>query len=50
MREQLNQWDFVVAAYAVGLIATFAMLMWAWNAMIRAEKRRDEAKEKMRRK
>ncbi|MCH2487861.1 MAG: hypothetical protein MK010_08995 [Erythrobacter sp.] len=41
MREALDQWDFVVAAYAIGLGGTLAMLVWSWLAMRRAEKRRD---------
>ena len=46
MREALNQWDFVIAAYAVGLVAMAAMLVWSWLAMRRAERRRDEVKRK----
>lgn len=44
MREALDQWDFVIAAYAVGLVGTLAMLVWSWLAMRRAEKRRDEVR------
>lgn len=44
MREALDQWDFVVAAYALGIIATLAMVAWAWWDMRRAESRRDEVK------
>ena len=44
MREALDQWDFVIAAYAVGLLGTVAMLVWSWLAMRRAERRRDEAR------
>ena len=44
MREALDQWDFVVAAYAVGLVGTIAMIVWSWLAMRRAEKRRDEVR------
>jgi len=44
MREGLAQWDFVIAAYAIGLAGTLAMAGWAWAAMRRAERRRDEAK------
>ncbi|WP_379549854.1 hypothetical protein ACRAQ7_14470 [Erythrobacter sp. W53] len=50
MREALDQWDFVVAAYVVGMFATFAMIAWAWAAMRKAEKRRDEARQKVSRK
>ena len=46
MSESLNQWDFVVAAYAVGVSGTLAMVAWSWIAMKRAEARRDEVKRK----
>ena len=41
MREQLNQWDFVIMAYAVGIVALAALTVWAWRAMRRAEARRE---------
>ena len=44
MREGLAQWDFVIAAYAIGIAGTLAMVAWAWAAMRRAERRRDEAR------
>lgn len=44
MREALDQWDFVIAAYAVGLMGTIVMLVWSWLAMRRAERRRDEVR------
>ena len=46
MAEGLNQWNFVIAAYAVGVIGTLAMVGWAWSAMRRAEKRRDDSRGK----
>jgi len=46
MSEALNQWDFVVAAYLVGVGGTLAMVAWSWIAMKRAEARRDEVKRK----
>lgn len=46
MRENLDQWDFVIACYAITIIATLAMLAWCWQAMVRAEKRRDEVKKR----
>jgi hypothetical protein len=44
MREGLAQWDFVIAAYAIGIAGTLAMVAWALMAMRRAERRRDEVK------
>jgi hypothetical protein len=41
MREELNQWDFVILAYGVGIVALAVMIVWAWRAMARAEARRD---------
>ncbi len=33
----MNQWAFVIAAYAVTLVATAALLVWAAASMRRAE-------------
>ncbi len=44
MREQLNQWDFVLMAYGAGGIALALLIVWAWRTMIRAEARRDSAR------
>ena len=44
MREALDPWPFVIAAYALGVAATLALAAWSWLAMRRAEKRREEAK------
>lgn len=44
MREQLDQWDFVLLAYAVSGVALALLLVWAWRAMARAEARRDAVK------
>ena len=46
MREALDQWNFVIAAYAVGVIGTLAMVAWSWLTMKRAEARREEARRK----
>ena len=46
MTENLNQWNFVIAAYAVGVIGTLVLVGWVWTAMRRAEKRRDESRGK----
>ena len=42
MREALDHWPFVLAAYALGVSGTLALLGWSWLAMRRAERRRDE--------
>lgn len=44
MREALDPWPFVIAAYALGIGATLALVAWSWLAMRRAEKRREEAR------
>ena len=36
----------VIAAYAVGVVATLALVGWVWTAMVRAEKRRDQSRGK----
>ncbi len=46
MREALDQWDFVIAAYAVGVLGTLAMVGWAWLDMRRAERRREASRRK----
>jgi hypothetical protein len=46
MRETLDQWQFVAIAYAVGVLGTLGMIAWAWLAMRRAEKRRDESRKR----
>ncbi len=46
MREALDQWNFVLAAYAVSVAGTLVMVGWSWLAMKRAEARREEAKRK----
>lgn len=42
MREALDHWPFVIAAYALGVGATLALIGWSWLAMRRAESKRDE--------
>lgn len=46
MREGLDQWEFVAAAYAVGVIGLLLLVIWVWLAMRRAEKRRDTTRER----
>ncbi len=45
MREALDQWNFVIAAYVIGLVAVLALTAWAWFDMRRAERRRDRSRE-----
>ena len=44
-REILDQWQFVHAAYAIGVGSTLATVIWSWLAMRRAERRRDKSRE-----
>ena len=44
MREGLDQWAFVLAAYAVAIAATLLLVGWSWLAMTRAERRREETR------
>ena len=45
MREALDQWNFVIAAYAVGVLGTLATVAWSWLAMKRAEAKRERSRE-----
>ncbi|MEO6360157.1 MAG: heme exporter protein CcmD [Sphingomicrobium sp.] len=38
----MNQWAFVIAAYAVTGVAVAGLVAWAFAAMRRAESRLDE--------
>ena len=46
IRESLDQWDYVFAAYAVAIPAIAAMLILSWLRMRKAERARDEARKK----
>lgn len=46
MSEGLQQWDFVLAAYVIGVTGTAIMIGWALAAMRAAERRRDKARGK----
>ena len=46
MAEHLNQWHFVIASYAVGVIGTLTLVGWVWTAMRHAERCRDESRGK----
>ena len=44
MREVLNPWTFVIAAYAIAGAAIAVTVGWSWFDMRRAEKRRDRSR------
>lgn len=44
--EALNQWHFVIAAYAIGLGGTAALVGQSWLAMRKAERRREQGRRK----
>lgn len=46
MHERLNQWEFVWAALAIGVIGMLVMVVWSMVAMMRAERRRDSVRRK----
>lgn len=46
MREVLNEWNFVLAAYVIGIGGTLLMVGWSWLAMRRAEARRARSRER----
>lgn len=33
----MNHWTFIIAAYALTILGTLGMTLWAWTAMRRAE-------------
>jgi hypothetical protein len=45
MREALDPWIFVTAAYVIGVGSTAVMIGWSWLSMRRAEKRRERSRE-----
>lgn len=42
MRESLDHWPYIFAAYAIGIAALALLTGLSWAAMRRAEKRRKE--------
>lgn len=44
MREALEHWDFVIAAYLIGVGGLAVLTAWSWRTMRRAETRRAELK------
>ena len=39
----MNQWAFVIAAYAVVVGGSVLLTAWAWRSMVAAERFADEA-------
>jgi hypothetical protein len=46
MREVLDPWTFVYAAYAIGVGGTALMIVWSLISMRQAERRRERSREK----
>jgi hypothetical protein len=42
----MNPWPFVITAYAFAILATIALLLWAFVSMRRAEAAADALKRK----
>ena len=41
MNAAMNAWSFVIAAYAVAIVGTVGLVLWAAIVLRRAEKRAD---------
>ncbi len=46
MREALDQWNYVIAAYAITVLGALALVVWSWLAMRAAERRREKGRRK----
>lgn len=46
MRESLDHWPFILAAYALGIGGTLVLVAQSWLAMQRAEARRERSRER----
>lgn len=46
MQENLNQWNFVIGAYVIGVGGTLALVVTSWLSMRSAEARRDRSRGK----
>lgn len=46
MREALDPWAFIYAAYAIGVGGTALMLAWSLISMRNAERRRERSRER----
>jgi len=45
MREALDPWTFIWAAYAIGVAGTALMIGWSLLSMRKAERRRERSRE-----
>ena len=34
----MNQWPFVIAAYAIVVVGSTLLTLWAWRSMVAAER------------
>ena len=46
MHEALNPWNFIAAAYGIGVGGTVVLALQSWLAMRKAEARRDKTRGK----
>ena len=46
MREAMDPWTFVIAAYIIGVGGTAILIGWSLATMRRAERRRDETRKR----
>jgi hypothetical protein len=46
MREGLDHWPFIAAAYALGIGGTLVLVAQSWLAMRKAELRRERSRER----
>ncbi|WP_367120053.1 heme exporter protein CcmD [Sphingomonas sp.] len=42
----IGGWPFVIAAYAVAIVATLGLVGWAWTALRRAEARAERLRDR----
>jgi protein-S-isoprenylcysteine O-methyltransferase Ste14 len=40
----MNHWPFIIAAYALTIGGTLAILLWSWRTMRRAERSAEQLK------